>query len=97
MLPLRRGEPEEIRLDDEDNLRQCHTALIYWGRGAESWLRAKLRELIKAPALGRSTPLRALIYIAGPRSPEKDGLRSHQRIVRAYDGFRPDDLTELLA
>jgi hypothetical protein len=95
-LPLLTGDPQELRTDHEDNLRVCDVALVYWGRASELWVRAKLRDFVKIPALGREGLPHMAIYISGPESASKRVFRSQLPVLNATTGFEPSAMRELL-
>jgi hypothetical protein len=94
--PLGAGEPEQVREDHKENLLLCDAVLIWWGHADEFWLRQKMRDLIKAPGMGRTTPFRATaVCIAGPPAPEKDKFicsAREARVLRFADGLKPEPL-----
>jgi len=100
MRPLFGGDPSAMREEHEENLRICRAALLYFGRSDEAWLRAKLRDLRKAPGLGRQQPMTATgIYIAPPLDPRKTRFRSREvdHIIRSPNGFQRELLGDFLA
>lgn len=99
VLSVFEGDEEAMREDHEANLRNCDGVLIYYGAANELWLRCKLRELLKCSGLGRARPLRAkAILVAPPKTPQKDGFRTHQGLViHLSDPFAPGCLAPFLA
>jgi hypothetical protein len=89
ILPLLGGSDAEGFEDHKENLLLCDAVLIFQGRASEAWLRMKLRELLKLPGYGRTTPLlEKAIYIGGPESSTKDRFRTlDARIIRNYGDF----------
>jgi hypothetical protein len=82
IVPIFEGDEAEIREYHEENLAQCDGVLIFYGAGNELWLRRKLREIQKAAGYGRSKPQPAIgICLIGPRTPEKERLRTHEATV----------------
>jgi hypothetical protein len=96
-LPLLTGDPQDLRTDHEDSLRVCDVALVYWGRASELWVRAKLRDFVKIPALGREGLPHMAIYIGAPESASKRVFRSQLPVVNATTGFDPSAARELLS
>ena len=94
VLPAMEGDGAEIRQDHKENLLLCDAILIYCGQASEAWLRAQLRELMKAPGFGRKEPWRArTIYLAPPESPAKQRFRTHEaEVIRGFEGFSPKTL-----
>jgi hypothetical protein len=93
-LPLMDGTDAEILDDHKDNLLLCDAVLIYHGRASEGWLRMKLRELMKLPGYGRTTPLlEKAIYMGGPESPLKQKFKIVEAgVLRNYGDFDPATL-----
>jgi hypothetical protein len=89
-LPASDGDEAAVREDHQQNLLLCDGVLVYAGRASELWLRAQLRELLKAPGYGRTHPFAAkAIYLGAPESPWKSRFRSHEAQVIA----RTSDVT----
>jgi len=93
-LPAVEGDEAEIRLDHNQNLLLCDAALIYVGRSSELWLRAQLRELLKAPGYGRTQPFAAKAIVLGPPDASwKPKFRTHDAAVLLQTGdFAPEVL-----
>jgi Domain of unknown function (DUF4062) len=91
MLPLRKGDPEQVRNDHQENLLICDAALIYWGAADEFWLRTKMRDLIRARGLGRDKPLRgSAIYVAEPQDEAKqEFVTGDGQVIREKGEFSP--------
>ncbi len=98
-LPLTDGTDAEILDDHKDNLLLCDAVLIYHGRASEGWLRMKLRELMKLPGYGRTTPLlEKAIYLGGPVSPLKEKFKIVDAgVLRNYGDFDPATLEPFIA
>ena len=98
-IPLMDATDAEILEDHKDNLLLCEAVLIYQGRASESWLRMKLRELLKLPGYGRTTPLlEKAIYMGGPASPLKEKFKILEaRLLRNYGAFDPATLDPFIA
>ena len=97
--PLFQGDEAEIRKDHQENLRLCDAVLLYHGHAGEAWLRAKLRDLRKAPGYGRKRAFAATaVYVAGPEGRRKERFRSHEvdAVIKHYDAFSPDVLAPFL-
>lgn len=97
--PIFAGGEREIREYHEENLAICDGALIFYGAGNELWLRRKLREIQKAPGYGRTKPQPTVgICLIGPRTPEKERLRTHEAtVVPQWDGVAMNELGSLVA
>ncbi|HEX6046147.1 MAG TPA: DUF4062 domain-containing protein [Pyrinomonadaceae bacterium] len=98
-LPLMDGADAEILEDHKDNLLLCDAVLIYHGKASEGWLRMKLRELLKLPGYGRTTPLlEKAIYIGGDETPLKQKFKTLEaRVMRNYGNFDPATLEPFIA
>jgi len=99
ILPLEEGTEAEIFQDHKDNLLLCDAVLIFQGRASEGWLRMKLRELLKLPGYGRTTPLLGrAVYVAGPASPPKERFKTQEALViKNYEKFDPSPFAEFIA
>ena len=94
-------EEDEVqaRLDHEENLCTCDAVLLFQGQASEMWLRRKLREVQKSAGLGRQRALLAQgLYLAAPRTPEKDRFRTLEAHVlrEPPSGFSPEVLAPFL-
>ncbi len=89
IVPVFEGEQAQVREDHQENLKLCDGVIIYYGKGNELWLRAMMRDLLKAVGYGRTTPLdKKAVYIAGPSSPQKERFRSHEvTVINGLNGF----------
>jgi len=59
----------------------------------------KLRELLKLPGYGRTTPLLGkAVYVAGPPSPPKDRFKTLEAtVIKNYDKFDPSPFADFIA
>lgn len=73
-VPVFSGSVEEIRRNHEENLKNCHSFLIYYGSFKDNdrelndnWLQSIVNDIKKAPGLGRTTPIlsKAIYYEQG--------------------------------
>jgi hypothetical protein len=98
-LPLTEGNEAEVFQDHKDNLLICDAVLIFQGHAGEGWLRMKLRELLKLPGYGRSSPLLGkAIYVAGPASPPKERFKTLEaEVIKNYGEFDPTPLAPFIA
>jgi len=88
ILPLAKGEPDQVRQDHHENLLLCDAVLIYWGGADEFWLRSKVRDLARVRGLGRTGPFAASgVLIADPPTLEKDEFDTRDAMV--IRGFSP--------
>lgn len=98
-LPLLDGAQAEVFEDHKENLLLCDAVLIFQGGASEGWLRMKLRELLKLPGYGRTSPLLGkAIYVGGPESPAKKRFKILEpMLIRNYDEFNPTSLEPFIA
>ena len=98
-LPATEGDEGQLREDHQANLVDCDAVLIFHGQGSEIWLRAKLRDLDKAPGYGRTAAFTAkAVYVAAPATPAKERFRTHDaRVIRNLEAFARGDLAEFVA
>lgn len=98
VLPAMEGAEIEIREDHKENLLMCDAVLIYCGAASEAWLRAQLRELMKAPGFGREKPMLArAIYLGAPPSPAKERFRTREaEVIRGAEPFSPPSLASFI-
>lgn len=99
ILPLQDGNEAEALEDHRENLLMCDAIVIFQSRASEGWLRMKLRELLKLPGYGRTTPLLGkMIYIDAPESPTKARFITREAVViKNYGGFDPTCLEPFVA
>jgi hypothetical protein len=93
ILPAFEGDQTELRLDHQENLKNCDAVLIYYGAGNELWLRSKTRDLLKIAGYGRKKPLNVKsVVLASPFNSQKERFRSHEVKVISLAG---NDLSAL--
>jgi hypothetical protein len=99
VLPLFEGDETQLRELNDTELRDCDGLLVYYGAGSELWLRQKLAELRRLPALGRRTPPRATaICMAPPATAAKQRLLTREApLIAMTTGFAPEQLQAFLA
>ncbi len=99
ILPLAKGEPDQVREDHHENLLLCDAVLIYWGGADEFWLRSKVRDLARVRGLGRTGPFAASgVLIADPPSIEKDEFDTRSAIViRGFGSATPASMEPFVA
>jgi hypothetical protein len=88
IIPAFEGDPSQLRIDHQENLKSCDAVLIYYGSGNDLWLRSKTRDLLKISGYGRQKPLNVkYVCIAGPTNPQKERFRSHEvKIINFTNG-----------
>jgi hypothetical protein len=90
----------QARCDHEESLCTCDAVLVFQGEASEMWLRRKLREIQKSAGLGRERPMLARgIYVAAPRTPQKERFRTLEAMVlrEPPEGFSSGVLEPFLA
>ena len=65
-LPVWDQAPDEVRLDLEANLKQCHALIVVYGKSTVSWVRQQLLGLYRKAIAQREEPLQALAVYQGP-------------------------------
>lgn len=98
-LPLLDGSQAEVFEDHKENLLLCDAVLIFQGQASEGWLRMKLRELLKLPGYGRTTPLLCkAIYVTAPESPPKERFKTLEaQVIKNYGEFQPTAIEPFIA
>jgi hypothetical protein len=87
LLPAFEGEVAEIRTVHQENLRRCDGSIIYYGDVNSEWIKTKLSDLLKAPGMGRSKPLRAkAIYMPDEKSIDRDHFNKNKTLLLDDDG-----------
>ena len=99
ILPAFEGDVKQLRQDHEENLRFSDAVLIYYGAANVLWLRAKLREMSKIAGQGRTREFLAkYIYVAGPKTPEKERYRTREaEVIKHFESFTPESLAPFVA
>lgn len=97
-LPLVDGTEQEIFQDHQDTLVWCDAVLIYYGAGRQAWLRAKQRDLWKAPGWGRSKRLLAQAVVVGPppTADKHDFANDELLVLRSEPDVRAEALLPFL-
>ena len=99
LRPLFEGDEAEVSQEHRANLCDCDALLFYYGHANEAWLRAKLRDLRKAPGYGRTAPfLATAVYLAGPSTPQKERYRTREVdiVIKNFEAFAPHSLAPFL-
>jgi hypothetical protein len=99
LRPAFEGDEADVRQCNEENLRVCNGALIFFGSTNEAWVRRKLREIQKSVGYGRTDPLPTVAIVCiPPVSDEKQQFRTHDAMVIAQQGqFTSDGLAPFLS
>jgi TIR domain len=95
--PLLDGDEQELLQDHREILTLCDAVILYYGSGRQAWLRAKQRDLWKAPGWGRIKPmLGQAVYIAPPPTPEKVEYSNDDFLVIDGAGGSPQALSAFI-
>jgi hypothetical protein len=99
LRPLFKGDEAEVRQTNEENLRVCNGALIFYGATNELWVRRKVREIQKSVGYGRTDPLPATAILSiPPATDEKQQFRTHDcTVMTAGAEFNADVLAPFLS
>ncbi|MCS6973466.1 MAG: hypothetical protein N2044_04150 [Cyclobacteriaceae bacterium] len=99
LVPDFEGELMRVRNTHISNLRNFDTAIIYKGRVNEQWVRMKILDLLKAPGLGRSKPVKGKAVLTRTGSPlNLDVFAKHNlRVVETEPGKAAENALKLLS
>ncbi len=91
-LPAFDGSDADAEALHRDNLIRCDAVIVYYGVAPRAWVDIKVRELLKAPGYGRSSPITLqAVLIAPPEDRRKERFRSLQaRVIQQPGSFAPD-------
>ncbi len=91
LLPLFEGDQAQLRQAHLDNLKICDAVIIYYGAGNYRWAGSMKSDLMRLPAMGRTSPLIGkVIYIDGPADKDKETFRANDiQIINGLNGFTP--------
>lgn len=67
-IPLRSENPEEIRIDLEENLRLCNGLIVVYGNTTEAWVRQQVLQAQKALARREIPRMMRAICVAPPEN-----------------------------
>ncbi len=82
ILPIFEGDEAAIFEEHRASLVDCDAVIIFYGNASELWVRAKMRDLKKAPGYGRKNSMLAqTVYCTVPETPQKKRFRTHETIV----------------
>jgi predicted nucleic acid-binding protein len=98
LLPFFDGDLAQLRQAHLDNLKVCDAVIIYYGAGNYRWAGSMKSDLLRLPALGRTTPLLdKIIYLAGPADNDKETFKANDfSIVNGISGFAPELLKSFI-
>ncbi len=98
LTPAFDGELMRVRASHINNLRSFDAAIIYKGKVNEQWVRMKVLDLLKAPGLGRSKPIKGKAVITRTGSPVNlDAYKKHNiRIIETNSGNAAQTVLQLL-
>ena len=88
-LPAMDGDDAQAQELHRQNLLSCDAVLVYFGQAPRAWVEIKLRDILKAGGLGRSSPIRCQgVYVAPPMDRRKERFRSHHvEVIRGETAF----------
>ena len=87
LLPAFEGEVADIRTVHQENLRRCDGSIIYYDKANPEWIRTKLSDLLKAPGMGRSKPLKVkAIYMPEDKPIDQEQMNKTKTLVLNDDG-----------
>ena len=78
------GAPSELRYEHQEHLRKCDASIIYIKEANEQWFNAKLQDLFKSPAFGRTHPIRVKAVFSARKNPFD--LRSLKEYITVING-----------
>lgn len=77
-IPDHGAEEEEAGRFHRETLCACDAVVVYFGEVRRSWVETKLRDLLKAPGFGRSTPFSVKAVYATPGGDfQKQRFKTH--------------------
>ena len=93
------GNPDEIRIKHNENLRKCDATLIYYGKENEEWVKSKQKDLLKSLGLGRDKPIspQAILIENESQLDESLGLDEKALILQSSKRFTPKIMEPFLA
>jgi hypothetical protein len=98
-IPLFEGSAAQVRQANEDLLRRCDVAILYYGAGDEAWKRTVENDLRKATAHREQKPsLTPFIFLAPPATEDKDELieLGESNLINGMNGFNESELEPIL-
>ncbi len=79
------------------NLRAFDVAIVYKGRVNDQWVRMKVLDLLKAPGLGRSKPIKGKAVITTGASINLEAFKNHNiRILETDPATAPEMVLKIL-
>jgi serine/threonine protein kinase len=77
-IPDHGAEEEEAGRFHRETLRACDAVVVYFGEVRRSWVETKLRDLLKAPGFGRTTPFSVkAVYTTPGGDFQKQRFKTH--------------------
>jgi len=98
-IPVFEGSAAQVRQANEDLLRRCDTAILYYGAGDEAWKRTVESDLRRAAAYREDEPaLAPFIFLAPPATEDKNELieLDESNLINGMDGFHESQLQPIL-
>ncbi len=92
LLPIFEGDMAQLRQAHLDNLKLCDAVIIYYGAANYRWAGSIKSDLLRLPALSRTSPLKEkIIYLAGPPDKDKETFKANDFvIINGMAGFTPE-------
>ena len=80
------GEPSALRYEHQEHLRRCDASIIYIKDANEQWLNAKLQDLFKSPAFGRTHPIRVKAVFSARKVPfDLQSLKEYITVINGQE------------
>lgn len=94
------GTDEEKKVAYDISLRDCDAVFVYYGQGSESWLKAKIGEIKRKPAITGARKLKAVVIYKGEPATESkeeyDDAPANFLVVNGQSGFNPALLNDFI-
>ena len=99
LLPAFEGDVADIRTVHQENLRRCDGSIIYYGNANSEWIKTKLSDLLKAPGMGRSKPLKVkAVYLPDEKAIDREHFYKTKTLVLDDDGsMKPEHLAPFIS
>lgn len=93
------GNPDDIRIKHNENLRRCDAALIYYANNNEGWIKSKQKEILKSLGLGRKRPIspQAILVENEMQLNESIGIDNNAMILQNPREFSPQVMEPFLS
>ncbi len=93
------GNPDDIRITHNENLKKCDAALIYYANNNEGWIKSKQKEILKSLGLGRHRPIspQAILVENEMQLNESIGIDENAMILQNSREFSPQIMEPFLS